>query len=37
MTYSIDSLTDKATSDPGKALCRKLLPMTDIKDIEFLQ
>ena len=33
----IDSLTDKATSEPGKALCRKLLPMTELKDIEKAQ
>ncbi len=33
----IDLLTDKASSEPGKELCRKLLPMTDIEDIEKLQ
>lgn len=30
-------LTDKATSDPGRKLCRELLPMTDIEVIEKAQ
>ena len=33
----INLLTDKATSEPGKDLCRRLLPMTDIKAIEKAQ
>lgn len=33
----INLLIDKATSEPGKALCRNLLPMTDIKEIETAQ
>lgn len=33
----IDLLTDKASSEPGKELCKKLLPITDIEAIEKLQ
>ena len=33
----INLLVDKATSDPGRKLCRELLPMTDIEDIEKAQ
>ena len=29
----IDMLTEKADSEPGKRLCRKLLPSTDLEDI----
>ena len=30
----IDRLTDKATSEPGRKLCRDLLPMTALEIIE---
>lgn len=30
----IDLLTEKADSDPGKELCRKLTPSTDLKEIK---
>ena len=30
----IDRLTDKATSEPGRTLCRDLLPMTALEEIE---
>lgn len=33
----IDRLTKKATSDPGRELCRKIEPMTDYNDIELAQ
>ncbi len=33
----IDRLTEKATSDPGRELCRKIEPMTDYNDIELAQ
>ncbi len=33
----IDMLTDKATSAPGKKLCRELVPMTDIAAIQNAQ
>jgi DNA mismatch repair protein MutS2 len=33
----INLLVDKASSEPGKELCRKLLPMTDINEIETAQ
>ena len=33
----INLLVDKATSEPGKDVCRNLLPMTDIKEIEEAQ
>ena len=33
----IHLLADKATSEPGKALCEKLLPMTELKEIEEAQ
>lgn len=29
----LQQLTDKASSEPGKALCRALLPMTDLSEI----
>lgn len=29
----IDMLTEKADSEPGKRLCRKLLPSTDLEEI----
>lgn len=32
-----DALTDKATSEPGRELCRKLVPMTDLNQIELAQ
>lgn len=36
-TKVIDSLTEKATSEPGRDLCRKLVPMTDLNEIELAQ
>ena len=33
----IDSLIDKAGSEPGKALCRSLVPMTDLEAISLAQ
>jgi DNA mismatch repair protein MutS2 len=33
----VDMLADKASSDPGKELCRKLAPMTKINEIETAQ
>lgn len=36
-TKIIDTLTDKAGSEPGKQLCRNLVPMTDISEIELAQ
>ncbi|MCH5250006.1 MAG: endonuclease MutS2 [Lachnospiraceae bacterium] len=33
----IEQLTDKATSEPGKKLCRKLEPMTDVEQIRYAQ
>lgn len=33
----IDTLTEKAGSEPGKMLCRSLVPMTDLDDIELAQ
>jgi DNA mismatch repair protein MutS2 len=33
----INMLVDKASSEPGKELCRKLVPMTDINEIETAQ
>ncbi len=33
----IERLTEKATSEPGRKLCRELLPMTDHDDIEHAQ
>ncbi|MCR5279097.1 MAG: endonuclease MutS2 [Lachnospiraceae bacterium] len=36
-TTIIKRLEDKATSAPGKELCRNLLPMTDISEIERAQ
>lgn len=33
----IDQLTDKATSDPGRKLCRELVPMTDLEEINHAQ
>lgn len=33
----IERLTDKATSEPGRKLCRELLPMTDLEEIEHAQ
>ena len=33
----IDQLIDKATSDPGRRLCRKLVPMTDKETIDHAQ
>ena len=32
-TKIIDRLADKATSAPGRELCIKLLPMTDLEEI----
>ena len=36
-TKIIDTLTDKAGSEPGKALCRALIPMTDLEEINLAQ
>ncbi len=36
-TKMIDKLTDKAGSEPGKQLCRELIPMTDSDAIELAQ
>lgn len=36
-TKVIESLMEKATSDPGRELCRNLLPMTDLDDINLAQ
>lgn len=36
-TKIIDALTDKATSQPGRELCRTLVPMTDLGLIESAQ
>lgn len=36
-TKIIDKLTDKAGSEPGKQLCRELVPMTDLDAIELAQ
>lgn len=36
-TKVIDSLANKATSQPGRELCRKLVPMTDPDAIELAQ
>lgn len=33
----MEQLTDKATSEPGRKLCRELVPMTDLKQIEHAQ
>ena len=33
----IKLLTDKATSEPGRKLCRELLPMSDLEEIEKAQ
>ena len=36
-TKIIDRLCDKATSDLGRELCKSLLPMTDLEDINKAQ
>lgn len=36
-TKIIDMLTDRASSDPGRELCRKLVPMTDLDEISLAQ
>lgn len=36
-TKIIDMLTDRASSDPGRELCRKLVPMTDLDEILLAQ
>ena len=36
-TKIIDMLTDKASSQPGKTLCRELVPMTDLDAITLAQ
>lgn len=36
-TKIIHMLTDKATSEPGRELCRQLTPMTDISEIDLAQ
>lgn len=36
-TKIIDTLTEKATSEPGRELCRKLIPMTSLSAIELAQ
>lgn len=36
-TKIIDTLTDNASSEPGKALCRTLVPMTCLEDINLAQ
>lgn len=33
----IEQLTEKATSEPGKKLCRELVPMTNLEDINLAQ
>ena len=33
----IDQLTQKASSEPGRKLCRELIPMTDQDDITLAQ
>lgn len=33
----IETLTEKAGSEPGKALCRELVPMTSLSDITLAQ
>lgn len=36
-TKIIDKLTEKASSEPGKRLCRELVPMTDLEEIRLAQ
>ena len=36
-TKVLETLTEKATSDPGREMCRKLVPMTDLNQIELAQ
>lgn len=36
-TKVINTLVEKATSEPGKELCRKLVPMTDLSSINLAQ
>ena len=36
-TKVLEPLTEKATSDPGREMCRKLVPMTDLNQIELAQ
>ncbi len=36
-TKVMEALTEKATSDPGREMCRKLVPMTDLNQIELAQ
>ena len=36
-TKIIDKLTEKASSEPGKRLCRELVPMTDLEQIRLAQ
>ncbi len=36
-TKVVSSLTDKASSEPGKELCRALVPMTDLEEINLAQ
>lgn len=36
-TKIIDTLTEKATSEPGRELCRNLIPMTDLSAIGLAQ
>ena len=36
-TKVISTLTDKASSEPGKELCRALVPMTDLEEINLAQ
>ena len=36
-TKIIDKLTEKASSEPGKRLCRELVPMTDLAEIRLAQ
>ena len=33
----IQSLTDKADSEPGKALCRELIPEMDLEEVKQAQ
>lgn len=36
-TKVIEALTDNATSEPGREMCQKLVPMTDLNEIELAQ
>ena len=36
-TKIIERLTEFATTDPGRALCRELVPSTDLEQIRMMQ